>query len=98
MAGVVSLLEMGANANLSGNRDGTHGGAASLQGGGDGGGGGAAAGNPSNGSAAVAGGNFGTAQALKHNPGLSMEWSAEEQAILEEGLNKLLFLTLIHSF
>ena len=101
MAGVVSLLEMGANANPSGNQDGTHGGPGptSLHDGGGGGGGGAPAGNPSNGSTAAAGGgNLGTAQAFKHNPGLSMEWSAEEQAVLEEGLNKLVFLTLIYSF
>nr|XP_019703524.1 uncharacterized protein LOC105038612 [Elaeis guineensis] len=81
---------MGASANLSGNQDGSHEGPSSSQGGGGsgGGGGGAAVANPSNGSPAAAGGNLGTGQALKHNPGLSMEWSMEEQTVLEEGLNK----------
>lgn len=95
MRGVYLLvLPMGANANLSGNQDGSHGGPTSSQGGG--GGGGAAVANPSSGSVAAAGGNLGTGQALKHNPGLSMEWSAEEQTILEEGLNKSVFLILIY--
>lgn len=41
--------------------------------------------------AAAAGGDCSkTAQALKHNPapGLAVEWSPEEQAILDEGLAK----------
>ncbi|XP_021906968.1 uncharacterized protein LOC110821428 isoform X2 [Carica papaya] len=29
-----------------------------------------------------------TAAAMKHNPGISMDWTFEEQAILEEGLTK----------
>ncbi|KAB1213247.1 hypothetical protein CJ030_MR5G009658 [Morella rubra] len=41
-----------------------------------------AGGNASNGNAGVQPEN----QAMKHNPGISLEWSAEEQAILEEGL------------
>ncbi|CAL9048367.1 uncharacterized protein LOC135586794 [Musa acuminata AAA Group] len=44
-------------------------------------------GKPSNGTAAAAG-VAGPAQALKHNPGLSVDWSPEEQAILEEELDK----------
>lgn len=28
-----------------------------------------------------------TAQALKHNPGIAVEWSADDQAVLEEGLS-----------
>lgn len=27
-----------------------------------------------------------TAQALKHNPGIAVEWSVDDQAVLEEGL------------
>ncbi|OAY82991.1 hypothetical protein ACMD2_16594 [Ananas comosus] len=86
---------MGANANPnpSGNQDGAHGGpgpSSSVQGGGGGGGGGGAAanGNPRNGCVAAAVGNSATAQALKHNPGISLEWSAEEQAMLEKRLNE----------
>ncbi|URD74788.1 myb-like DNA-binding domain containing protein [Musa troglodytarum] len=45
-------------------------------------------GKPSNGTAAAAG-VAGPAQALKHNPGLSVDWSPEEQAILEEELDKI---------
>ncbi|XP_073013157.1 uncharacterized protein [Typha latifolia] len=71
---------MGANANSSGNQGGTHMGPPSVQRGGGG--------NPSNSGDAGAGGNSGPEQALRHNPGLSIEWSAEEQAILEEGLSK----------
>lgn len=49
--------------------------------------------NPSNGTAAAAAAaagamNSATSHALKHDPGLSFEWSAEEQATLEEGLSK----------
>lgn len=29
-----------------------------------------------------------TAQALKHNPGIAVEWSADDQAVLEEGLSR----------
>ncbi|KAJ6793055.1 Uncharacterized protein M6B38_112550 [Iris pallida] len=70
---------MGTGSNPSGNQEAANGG----------GGGGAA--NPSNGNdvaAAAAGSCSSTAQALKHNPGLSTEWSSEEQAILEEGISK----------
>ncbi|KAF3337870.1 hypothetical protein FCM35_KLT18457 [Carex littledalei] len=38
-------------------------------------------GNPSNGGGGVAG------QGLKHDPGISLDWTPEEQSILEEGLN-----------
>ncbi|KAJ8484207.1 hypothetical protein OPV22_016692 [Ensete ventricosum] len=77
---------MGASANPSGNPDGANGGP--LRAGGargvsdEGGAGSSVPGNPSNGATP------GPAQALKHNPGLSIEWSAEEQTILEEGLSK----------
>jgi len=30
----------------------------------------------------------GAALAMKHNPGISLDWTAEEQAILEDGLSK----------
>jgi hypothetical protein len=52
-------------------------------------------GNPSNGGGGVAG------QGLKHDPGISLDWSAEEQSILEEGLNMyvcFLFLRASNSF
>ncbi|KAJ8458386.1 hypothetical protein OPV22_031312 [Ensete ventricosum] len=76
---------MGASANPSGNPDAANGGL--LPGGA--GGGASVPGNPSNGTmAAAAAAVAGPAQALKHNPGLSIEWAAEEQAILEEGLSK----------
>ncbi|RZR78513.1 hypothetical protein BHM03_00003908 [Ensete ventricosum] len=72
-------------ANPSGNPDAANGGL--LPGGA--GGGASVPGNPSNGTmAAAAAAVAGPAQALKHNPGLSIEWAAEEQAILEEGLSK----------
>eukprot|EP00262_Sarcandra_glabra_P003385 TRINITY_DN14063_c0_g1_i2.p1 TRINITY_DN14063_c0_g1~~TRINITY_DN14063_c0_g1_i2.p1 ORF type:complete len:250 (-),score=47.04 TRINITY_DN14063_c0_g1_i2:132-881(-) len=70
---------MAASANPSGNQEGTFNGGV---------------GNPSNGnngnSAATATENSAASsgQALKHNPGLSMEWTAEEQSILQEGLTK----------
>ncbi|KAK9288219.1 hypothetical protein L1049_016668 [Liquidambar formosana] len=50
----------------------------------------AAAGNHSNGNSgpAAAQENSGPAAAMKHNPGLSMDWTAEEQSILEDGLTK----------
>lgn len=51
-------------------------------------------GNPSNGSVAPASENSGppagavaTATAMKHNPGIAMDWTPEEQSVLEEGLN-----------
>ncbi|KAK6930514.1 Protein of unknown function DUF3755 [Dillenia turbinata] len=45
--------------------------------------------NPNNGSAAVvAPDTSGTASAMKHNPGISTDWSLEEQSVLEEGLSK----------
>ncbi|KAL5543205.1 hypothetical protein UlMin_010915 [Ulmus minor] len=47
-------------------------------------------GNPTNGNSAPASApeNSGGAVAMKHNPGISMDWSADEQAILEDGLAK----------
>ncbi|CAL9135293.1 unnamed protein product [Musa textilis] len=78
---------MGASANPSGNPDAANGGPLPGGGGGGGGGGASVPGNPSNGTLAAAV-VAGSAQALKHNPGLSIEWSTEEQAILEEGLSK----------
>lgn len=81
---------MGASANPSGNPDGANGGPLPGSGAGGGGGGGGASvpGNPSNGTMAAGAAVAGPAQALKHDPGLSIEWSSEEQAILEEGLSK----------
>ena len=47
-------------------------------------------GNPTNGNSAPASApeNSGGAVAMKHNPGISMDWTADEQAILEDGLAK----------
>ncbi|KAF3455750.1 hypothetical protein FNV43_RR00392 [Rhamnella rubrinervis] len=47
-------------------------------------------GNPSNGNSAPVAGpeSSGAAMAMKHNPGISTDWSTDEQAILEEGLSK----------
>lgn len=42
-------------------------------------------GNPSNGGGGVAG------QGLKHDPGISLDWTPEEQSILDEGLNTYVF-------
>ncbi|KAG6492079.1 hypothetical protein ZIOFF_047029 [Zingiber officinale] len=78
------LLLMGASANA----DGANGGPLPGGGGGGGGGGSSAPRNPIDATAAAA-------QALKHNPGLSIDWSAEEQATLEEGLSKLVSRALI---
>ncbi|CAN6723013.1 unnamed protein product [Malus baccata var. baccata] len=46
--------------------------------------------NPSNGNSVQVSApeSSGAAMAMKHNPGISMDWSAEEQAILEDGLAK----------
>ncbi|MQL95354.1 hypothetical protein Taro_028019 [Colocasia esculenta] len=73
---------MAASANPPGNQDGAHA-ASSFQGGG-------AVGNPVNGNsgAAAAPDSSAPAQALKHNPGLAVEWTPEEQSILDEGLAK----------
>lgn len=80
---------MAASANPSGNQEGSNA-SSSFNGGGGGSGGGNR--NTSNGNLgatnAGASDNSGSAQALKHNPGLSVEWTAEEQSILEEGLSK----------
>lgn len=77
---------MGANSNPPANQEGANGGGPSpVQGGGG------PTANPINGTAATGGregANLATLQALKHNPGLSSGWSAEEQAILDEGLSK----------
>lgn len=72
---------MAASANPSGNQEGSN--AASSFGGGGG-----TVRNPSNGNSAAAAENSGSAQAMKHNPVLALEWSAEEQSILEDGLSK----------
>jgi hypothetical protein len=44
----------------------------------------AAGGNPSNGNSGAPPENH----AMKHNPGISLDWTVEEQATLEEGLSK----------
>lgn len=45
--------------------------------------------NPSNGGAAESSMSMGPTQAaLRHNPGLAVEWTAEEQSILEDLLTK----------
>lgn len=51
-------------------------------------------GNPSNGNVVPASENSGppagavaTAAAMKHNPGIAMDWTPEEQSVLEEGLS-----------
>lgn len=46
--------------------------------------------NPTNGNSTPVSApeSSGAAMAMKHNPGISMDWSAEEQAILEDGLAK----------
>ncbi|KAM0985968.1 hypothetical protein ACFX13_013430 [Malus domestica] len=46
--------------------------------------------NPSNGNSTPVSvpESSGAAMTMKHNPGISMDWSAEEQAILEDGLAK----------
>lgn len=76
---------MAASANPTGNQDGAAGG-------------GGAAGNPNNGAAAAApaaGNASGPGQGLKHNPGLAIEWTSEEQTILEDGLAKLVIIQFI---
>ncbi|KAL5711685.1 hypothetical protein ACHQM5_013943 [Ranunculus cassubicifolius] len=42
----------------------------------------------SNGNRKSSGDNSGTVQAMKHNPGISAEWTAQEQAIFDQGLIK----------
>ncbi|KAG0499839.1 hypothetical protein HPP92_004095 [Vanilla planifolia] len=74
---------MGTNANSCGSQDGSHGVSSSLHGVGDGGGL-LAGGNTESGAASMAS----SSQALKHDPGLMMDWTTEEQATLEELLNK----------
>lgn len=44
----------------------------------------AAGGNPSNGNSGAPPEN----QVMKHNPGVSLDWTADEQAMLEDGLSK----------
>ncbi|XP_077227690.1 uncharacterized protein LOC143860761 [Tasmannia lanceolata] len=71
---------MALSANPSGNQDGTHN-PSSFNGGG----------NPNNGNSGAVNSvphNSGSTQALKHNPGLAVEWSSDEQLILDEGLSK----------
>lgn len=45
-------------------------------------------GHTSHSSNTAAAGSSGTSQGLKHDPGLAVEWSAEEQSLLEDGLSK----------
>ncbi|KAJ4963483.1 hypothetical protein NE237_023422 [Protea cynaroides] len=71
---------MAASANPSGNQEGSNG-TSSYNGVTSGG-------NPSNGNSGAAVESSGLAHTLKHNPGLSTEWTAEEQSILDEGLAK----------
>ena len=42
--------------------------------------------NPNNGNSAPD--SSGAGLAMKHNPGISLDWTPDEQAILEEGLAK----------
>ena len=75
---------MGASANPSGNQESTRA-SSSVQGTS----GAVAVANPSNGSSVTpVPDNSASTQALKHNPGLAVEWTPEEQSILEEGLAK----------
>ncbi|XP_068666894.1 uncharacterized protein [Aristolochia californica] len=76
---------MAASANPSNNQEGTHA-SSSFNG---------VLANNNNGNSGTAVDSSGPAQALKHNPGLSVEWSAEEQSILEDGLNKYALETTI---
>ncbi|XP_043707958.1 uncharacterized protein LOC122657350 [Telopea speciosissima] len=71
---------MAASANPSGNQEGSHG-TSSYNGV-------ASGGNPCNGNSSAVAENSGLAHTLKHNPGLSTEWTAEEQSIVDEGLTK----------
>ncbi|KAF8402373.1 hypothetical protein HHK36_013328 [Tetracentron sinense] len=71
---------MAASADPSGNQDGSHA-PSSFNGASSGG-------NTSNGNSGSVVENSATAQALKHNPGLSSEWTVDEQSILEEGFIK----------
>ncbi|XP_020599543.1 uncharacterized protein LOC110038950 [Phalaenopsis equestris] len=81
---------MGTNVNLSGKEDGNHGGSSSQQGGGGGAGGDTASSGvrTSNGAAATATAAAASSQALKHDPGLTVYWTAEEQGTLEDMLSK----------
>lgn len=49
---------------------------------------GASTSNPSNGNSGTRQDNSATASAMKHNPGIDTDWTAEEQAILDDGLVK----------
>ncbi|XP_042495205.1 uncharacterized protein LOC122074460 [Macadamia integrifolia] len=71
---------MAASANPSGNQEGSH--VPSSYNGVTGGG------NPSNGNSGAVVENSGLVHTLKHDPGLSTDWTAEEQSILDEGLAK----------
>lgn len=53
------------------------------------GGGGGPAASTSNGNSGQVHDNSGTGSAMKHNPGISTDWTAEEQAILDNGLTQL---------
>ncbi|XP_078433810.1 histone H2A deubiquitinase (DUF3755) [Wolffia australiana] len=75
---------MGASANPSGNHEAARA-STSVQGTS----GAPSVANPSNGSSvSPVPDNSPSTQALKHNPGLAVEWTSEEQSILEEGLAK----------
>lgn len=80
---------MAASANPTGNQNESNG-PSSLQGTGSGSAAaGAVAGNVGNGNSTLSSRDVsGAAKALKHNPGLSLEWSPEEQSILDDGLTK----------
>jgi hypothetical protein len=45
-------------------------------------------GHTNNSSSAAVAGSSGTSQGFKHDPGLALEWSSEEQSLLEDGLSK----------
>ncbi|KAL9268318.1 hypothetical protein AKJ16_DCAP22671 [Drosera capensis] len=83
---------MAASANPTGNEQ-----QQSFNGAGGGGGSGGGGGNQSNGNAGggAGGESAASAAALKHNPGIATEWSAEEQEILDDGLKKHASVTLV---
>ncbi|XP_021752216.1 uncharacterized protein LOC110717760 [Chenopodium quinoa] len=70
---------MAASANPSGNQH--HQEQSSFNGGGP-------AASTSNGNSGPGHDNSGTGSAMKHNPGIATDWTAEEQAILENGLTR----------
>ena len=50
-------------------------------------------GNQSNGNSTGAAAPESSASAMKHNPGISLDWTSEEQAILDDGLAKWVKIT-----